>query len=81
MFVFADYTHRIGRTGRAGKSGISYTFLTPDDAHVFYDVKLALQNSSVSTCPAELANHPDAQNKPGSVPQGKKRKDEQIFIQ
>jgi len=26
-----DYVHRIGRTGRAGKSGISYTFFQPGD--------------------------------------------------
>jgi len=27
-----DYIHRIGRTGRAGASGESHTFLTSDDA-------------------------------------------------
>ena len=26
-----DYVHRIGRTGRAGKNGISYTFFQPGD--------------------------------------------------
>ena len=26
-----DYVHRIGRTGRAGKSGISHTFFQPGD--------------------------------------------------
>ena len=26
-----DYVHRIGRTGRAGKSGVSYTLVTPAD--------------------------------------------------
>jgi superfamily II DNA/RNA helicase len=26
-----DYVHRIGRTGRAGKTGIAYTLATPDD--------------------------------------------------
>mmetsp|Transcript_39017 Transcript_39017/g.34697 ORF Transcript_39017/g.34697 Transcript_39017/m.34697 type:complete len:82 (-) Transcript_39017:874-1119(-) len=26
-----DYIHRVGRTGRAGKTGISYTFFTRDD--------------------------------------------------
>ena len=34
-----DYTHRIGRTGRAGKSGIAVSFLTQDDSSVFYDLK------------------------------------------
>lgn len=27
-----DYIHRIGRTGRAGATGESYTFMTPEDA-------------------------------------------------
>ncbi|GGY16412.1 DEAD/DEAH box helicase [Massilia dura] len=30
----ADYTHRIGRTGRAGASGVAVSFITPDaEAH------------------------------------------------
>ncbi|MFA5964391.1 MAG: DEAD/DEAH box helicase [Sphingomonas sp.] len=27
-----DYVHRIGRTGRAGATGVAFTFATPDDA-------------------------------------------------
>lgn len=34
-----DYTHRIGRTGRAGKTGIAVTFLTKEDVGVYYDLK------------------------------------------
>ena len=74
-----DYTHRIGRTGRAGKTGIAVTFLTNDDSAVFYDLKQLLMESPVSTCPTELSNHPEAQHKPGTVVQ-KKRRDEKIFI-
>ncbi|KRX56182.1 putative ATP-dependent RNA helicase DDX23, partial [Trichinella sp. T9] len=70
-----DYTHRIGRTGRAGKSGKAITFLTKEDNQVFYDLKQLLLESPVSSCPAELANHPDAQKKPGQFVV-KKRKDE-----
>merc|ERR1739844_185531 len=74
-----QYTHSIGRTGRAGKSGKSVTFLTADDSEIFYDLKQMLVSSPVSHCPPELANHPDAANKPGTVTQ-KKRKDEKIFV-
>ena len=34
-----DYTHRIGRTGRAGMSGIAVTFLTKVDSALFYGLK------------------------------------------
>ncbi|XP_013064804.2 probable ATP-dependent RNA helicase DDX23 isoform X2 [Biomphalaria glabrata] len=74
-----DYTHRIGRTGRAGKAGVAITFITKDDSATFYDLKQVLLQSSASSCPPELANHPEAQHKPGTVVQ-KKRKDEKVYI-
>ncbi|CCD65989.1 putative ATP-dependent RNA helicase DDX23 [Caenorhabditis elegans] len=74
-----DYTHRIGRTGRAGKHGKAITFLTPDDTAVYFDLKQVLVESPVSSCPPELANHPDAQSKPG-VFTSKKRQDETLFL-
>ncbi|XP_032241073.1 probable ATP-dependent RNA helicase DDX23 isoform X2 [Nematostella vectensis] len=74
-----DYTHRIGRTGRAGKTGIAVSFLTQSDSGVFYDLKQLLLSSPVSSCPSELANHPEAQHKPGTV-LTKKRKEETIFV-
>ncbi|KAI7794413.1 probable ATP-dependent RNA helicase DDX23 [Triplophysa rosa] len=73
-----DYIHRIGRTGRAGKSGVALTFLTKEDSVVFYDLKQAILESPVSTCPPELANHPEAQHKPGTI-LTKKRREETIF--
>lgn len=73
-----DYTHRIGRTGRAGKTGKAISFVTKDDSMLFYDLKQVLLQSSVSTCPPELMNHPEAQHKPGTVVT-KKRREEMIF--
>ncbi|GBN17263.1 putative ATP-dependent RNA helicase DDX23 [Araneus ventricosus] len=73
-----DYTHRIGRTGRAGKHGIAVTLITKEDSHLFYDLKQLIVISPISTCPPELANHPDAQHKPGTVIT-KKRREEKIF--
>uniref|UniRef100_A0A8C2SRW1 RNA helicase n=1 Tax=Coturnix japonica TaxID=93934 RepID=A0A8C2SRW1_COTJA len=73
-----DYIHRIGRTGRAGKSGVAITFLTKEDSSVFYELKQAILDSPVSSCPPELANHPDAQHKPGTI-LTKKRREETIF--
>ncbi|XP_028158917.1 probable ATP-dependent RNA helicase DDX23 [Ostrinia furnacalis] len=73
-----DYTHRIGRTGRAGKTGKAISFVTKEDSALFYDLKQVLLASSVSTCPPELMNHPEAQHKPGTVVT-KKRREEMIF--
>lgn len=73
-----DYTHRIGRTGRAGKTGKAISFVTKEDSAIYYDLKQVLLASSVSTCPPELMNHPEAQHKPGTVVT-KKRREEMIF--
>ncbi len=34
-----DYVHRIGRTGRAGATGIAYTLVTPDDAENIAEIE------------------------------------------
>ncbi|KAG7163058.1 probable ATP-dependent RNA helicase DDX23 [Homarus americanus] len=73
-----DYTHRIGRTGRAGKHGKAISFLTKEDSHLFYELKQLMLTSPVSSCPPELANHHEAQHKPGTV-MTKKRREEKIF--
>merc|ERR1719262_1728747 len=38
-----DYIHRIGRTGRAGKSGFAYTFIQPDEGDKAQDMLDALR--------------------------------------
>ena len=64
--VIDSYIHRIGRTGRQGKQGLAISFVTDHDTEILYDLKKALEESPVSEVPRELANHPDAQHKPGS---------------
>jgi len=59
-----SYTHRIGRTGRAGKSGVAITFLGNEDADVLYDLKQMISKSSISKLPDELRRHESAQQKP-----------------
>ena len=48
------YTHRIGRTGRAGKTGVAHTFLTGDDAKVFEGLEKYLR-STQSRVPRDLS--------------------------
>lgn len=76
-----SYTHRIGRTGRAGKSGVAITFLGSEDADVMYDLRQMLSKSSISKVPEELKRHEAAQSKPvrgggGGGGGGASRKDE-----
>jgi len=52
-----DYEHRIGRTGRAGASGVASTLLTKEDEDILYPLKTFLEKNSQSV-PKELANHP-----------------------
>ena len=51
-----DYIHRIGRTGRAGKKGIAYTFIDPkNEDHLAEDIVRALEMSN-QEIPEELKN-------------------------
>ncbi|CAH0521177.1 unnamed protein product [Peronospora belbahrii] len=60
-----NYSHRIGRTGRAGKEGVAISFLTEDDEEIMYDLKQYLVSTEMSV-PSELANHPSAKAAPGA---------------
>jgi len=57
------YVHRIGRTGRAGKTGVAITFLTNDDDEVMYDLKNEITKSPISKVSPELARHEAAQQR------------------
>ncbi|OJJ44519.1 hypothetical protein ASPZODRAFT_153456 [Penicilliopsis zonata CBS 506.65] len=74
-----SYTHRIGRTGRAGKSGVAITFLGNEDADVMYDLKQMLIKSPISRVPEELRKHEAAQSKPTRGGGGKKIEDSSGF--
>ena len=57
------YLHRIGRTGRAGKSGTAISFWSNEDAEVLYEFKQVIQRSTISRVPEDLRKHPSAQQK------------------
>src|SRR5205085_12419223 len=42
-FNSEDYVHRIGRTGRAGASGLAVTFVAPSDQRLFADIEKLLK--------------------------------------
>jgi len=61
-----DYTHRIGRTGRAGNKGLATSMVTPEDSEIFYDLTQFLKSSN-QIVPPELASHPASKFKPGTL--------------
>lgn len=50
----AAYTHRIGRTGRAGKKGIATSFINNDNAELFPGLKKMLIKTK-NRVPEQLA--------------------------
>ncbi|ESQ38661.1 hypothetical protein EUTSA_v10029441mg [Eutrema salsugineum] len=73
------YTHRIGRTGRAGKSGVATSFLTRNDTSIFYDLKQKLVQSN-SVVPPELARHEASRFKPRRVLDRPPRHSDTVYI-
>lgn len=61
-FTIENYTHRIGRTGRAGRKGTAVSFLTNEDTDIMYDLKTLLKTSN-NPVPPELERHEAAKVK------------------
>lgn len=55
-----NYTHRIGRTGRAGKEGYAVSFITEEDQRIMAPLKNYLESTG-NEVPQRLARHPAAQ--------------------
>jgi len=53
-----DYVHRVGRTGRAGRKGWAYTFITPEEDKYAPDLVKALKASNAEI-PTELNSMAD----------------------
>jgi superfamily II DNA/RNA helicase len=64
-----DYVHRIGRTGRAGKTGVAYTLATPEEAKLIDGIeKLIKQKLPVTTVDGATAVTATAVNADPSAP-------------
>ena len=72
-----NYTHRIGRTGRAGRKGTAVSFLTGDDRDIMYELKELLIESK-NHVPDALANHEAARVKPQRDDRGRRMNREDI---
>ena len=45
-----DYVHRVGRTGRMGKQGVAYSFVTPEQGEELTSIEQTINRSGVKTC-------------------------------
>jgi ATP-dependent RNA helicase DDX23/PRP28 len=54
-----NYSHRIGRTGRAGKEGLATSFITDEDEAIMPALKAYLESTG-NQVPDRLARHPAA---------------------
>ena len=63
-----DYIHRIGRTGRAGATGIAFTFATPDDAENIQNIEkltgLKIERYEAGRCAGRDGRRRAARNRP-----------------
>jgi ATP-dependent RNA helicase DDX23/PRP28 len=51
-----NYSHRIGRTGRAGKEGLATSFITDEDEGIMAPLKAYLESTG-NQVPGRLAKH------------------------
>ncbi|NMT63956.1 DEAD/DEAH box helicase [Marinobacter orientalis] len=75
-----DYVHRIGRTGRAGKHGISVSFASEDDAFSLPAIESYIGQKLTTTVPDEelmtpLAKPPITRKRGGRRAQGSRSQD------
>jgi ATP-dependent RNA helicase DDX23/PRP28 len=54
-----SYSHRVGRTGRAGKDGLATSLMTPQDEGIMAPLKAYLESTG-NPVPEKLARHPAA---------------------
>ncbi|MDI9245708.1 DEAD/DEAH box helicase [Marinobacter sp. CHS3-4] len=70
-----DYVHRIGRTGRAGQTGVSVSFASEDDAFSLPSIESYISQKLSTAVPdealmADLENPPITRKRGGRRPQG-----------
>jgi ATP-dependent RNA helicase RhlE len=64
-FNAEDYVHRIGRTGRAGASGVAITFVSPSDARLVADIeKLIKRKMDLEPVSAALVGDDERPRRP-----------------
>lgn len=64
------FVHRVGRVARAGRTGVAYSFIAPDEASYLMDLHLFLSKElRIAPHPPDLSKREDWNYMYGSVPQ------------
>jgi ATP-dependent RNA helicase RhlE len=66
-----DYVHRIGRTGRAGASGLAVSLVAPEEDKLLGNVERFIKKDLPPIPLPEIAPPPMAQPKPAPAPPAK----------
>ena len=59
-----DYVHRVGRTGRMGREGIAFTFVTPEEGHELTRIEMRINRLLIRQETSELL--PDVVERPAA---------------
>lgn len=52
-----DYVHRVGRTGRMGREGVAYSFVTPEEGHELTRIEMRINRLLVRQETGDLLPH------------------------
>ncbi|MCX8099395.1 MAG: DEAD/DEAH box helicase [Casimicrobiaceae bacterium] len=61
-FVAEDYVHRIGRTGRAGASGVAISFVSPEEERLLEEIERLIKRTIKVVPLPDLAQRPERGN-------------------
>ncbi len=70
-----DYVHRVGRTGRAGATGVAYTFVGPDDAENIANIEKLTGQRIDRLAEADIAAEPAETSEDKQPPRQRARKE------
>ena len=63
-----DYIHRVGRTGRMGREGVAFTFVTPEEGNELTRIEMRIDRLLKRDEIRDAGSHADTASKAGAAP-------------